>query len=134
MALAPRIPRATPGRSQVKADARKERVAKPHMDMVRGLQICAATNQRGPVDVHHLMRGVTRGMGMKAAGRYVVPLAHDVHMEVTATGNPEAALMERYGLDARSLADALWRYQGDERKMFRAVWRHFAAARARRGD
>ena len=133
MVLAPRIPRAVPGRSQVKAEARKERIAKPHMDMVRSIQMCAATGKLGRVDVHHLMRGVPRGMGMKAPGRYVIPLCREVHDEITPTPNPEQVLMIRYGLDARALADALWQHRGDLDRMSRAVGRHYLDAQQRMG-
>ena len=133
MGLAPRIPRAVPGKSVIKTEARKERIAKPHMDMVRAIQMCAATGRIGAVDVHHLMRGegVVRGMGMKAPGRYVIPLCRRVHDEITPTPNPEQVLMNRYGLDARALADALWQHRGNLNRMSRAVGRHYLDARQR---
>lgn len=118
----------------MKAEARKERIAKPHMDMVRSIQMCAATGKIGCVDVHHLMRGegVVRGMGMKAQGRYVIPLCRAVHDEITPTPNPEQVLMNRYGLDARALADALWQHRGDLDRMSRAVGRHYLDAQQRK--
>lgn len=131
MALPPRIPRATPDKSATKAAAKKARIAVPHMKLVRTLP-CAATGKLGPSEVHHLMRGVERGTGMKAAGRYVIPLCHAVHVEITPHGDPEAVLMSRYGIDARALADALWAATGDPLAMHRAVLRASQDAAMRR--
>lgn len=132
MALPPRIPREAPGRSAVKTEYKRERTAAAHVRMVGQIGICAATGREMKTDAHHLMRGVDRGTGMKAAGRYTIPLGHDVHMEITTTGNPEAVLMERYGLDARALADALWAVSGDEEAMRRITIRAAQEARLHR--
>ncbi len=131
MPLQPRIPRPSPIRSKAKAQAKKDRTSAEHMANVRATMLCAATEQDGPVDVHHLMRGVTRGMGLRAAGKHTVPLSHSVHMDATGTGDPEGYLMERYGLDCRALADALWQHR-DEPGTFRdIVRRHYLRARER---
>lgn len=122
MALAPRIPRAVPGKSVAKAEAKKTREAKEHLKFVRTLP-CCATGKPGPSDPHHLMRGADRDGGRKSSGRYTIPLCRKVHDEITPHGDPEAVLMERYGVDARALADALWAVTGDPLAMHRAVLR-----------
>ena len=107
MSLPPRIPRAKSVKSVVKIEAKKTREARAHVELVKMLP-CCATGQIAPSDPHHLMRGVERGTGMKAAGRYVIPVCRRVHDEIQPNGDPEVVLMERYGIDARALADALW--------------------------
>jgi len=126
----PRIPRTVPGKSNVKAEQKKERTAADHFEMVKSLP-CCVTGNPPKNDGHHLMRGVERGMGIKAAGRYTIPLRHDIHVEITPKGDPEAFLMERYGVDARALADALWSVSGDYDAMERAVIRAFQDAQRR---
>lgn len=128
--LAPRISRAVPGKSVVKAELRKEREALGHVKLVKTLP-CAATGKVGPNDAHHLMRGVDRGTSIKAAGRYVIPLCRKVHEEITPQGDPEAVLLERYGVTARELADALWSVSPDVAAMQRIVMRHYFEARQR---
>lgn len=127
-----RIPREVPGKSVVKEEYKRERTAAAHVRMVGQIGICAATGHEMKTDAHHLMRGVDRGAGMKAAGRYTIPLGHDVHMEITPNGFPEFVLMEKYGLDARALADALWAVSGDEEAMRRITIRAAQDAKRRR--
>lgn len=119
----PRIPRTVPGKSLVKEEYKRERTAEAHVKAVGAIGICAATGRVMKTDAHHLMRGVERGTGYKAAGRYTIPLGRDVHTEITPKGDPEAYLMEKYGLDARALSDALWSASGDPDAMERATIR-----------
>lgn len=122
MALPARIQRRSPAKSAAKADERKQREARWHVDLVKMLP-CCATGAPAPSDPHHLMRGVERGMGMTAAGRYVIPLSRVVHDEIQPNGDPEAVLMERYGIDGRALADGLWAASPDLAAMLRVVVR-----------
>jgi hypothetical protein len=128
-----RIPRDVPAKSRVKAEAKRERIDAAHMKAVRAIGICAATGRVMPVDVHHLMRAEPgcRGMGLKSPGRHTIPLGRDVHMEITPKGDPEAYLMEKYGLDARALAKALRTVSGDADAMERATIRASQDARTR---
>lgn len=130
-----RIPRTVPGKSAVKAEAKKQREARSHVDLVKMLP-CCATNKHAPSDPHHLMRvgPSERGLGMKTPGRWTIPLSRGVHSEITDTPDPEAALMERYGVDARALAEALWSVSPDVKKMLRAVQRAYWDAQIRRGE
>jgi hypothetical protein len=131
MALQPRIPRTVPGKSVAKAEERKTREARFHVEIVKTLP-CCATGKAGLSDAHHLMRGVERGMGLTAAGRYVIPLCRAVHDEIQPNGDPEAVLMARYGVAARELADALWAASPDVGAMLRVVVRHHQDAQRRR--
>ena len=133
MALAPRIARQVTGPSLVRKEERRNRLAAAHVELVRQLP-CAATLSPPRNDPHHLMRGVDRGTSLKAAGRYTIPLRHDIHMEITPHGDPEAVLMARYGVAARELADALWAVSGDLDAMTRVVERHHQEARRRAGN
>ena len=134
MSLKPRIPRTSPQKSVAKAEQKKERTARGHVDLVKGLGVCAASGLIGPVDPHHLMRGVERGMSMTAGGRYTIPLCREIHDKAQRNGDPEAWLMEHYGLDCRALADALWAVSGDETAMMRAVYRANGDAMVRRSS
>ena len=62
-------------------------------------------------------------MGMTTAGRWTIPLCRKVHDEITPHGDPEAVLMERYGVDARAVAEALWAASPDIKAMQRIVQR-----------
>lgn len=127
----PRIPREVPAKSAVKDQYKRERTAAAHVRMVKQIGVCSATGREMETDSHHLMRGVERGTSYSAAGRYVIPLGRDVHDEIQPNGNPEAILMQRYGLDARALADALWSVSGDEEAMRRITIRAAEDARRR---
>ena len=129
--LPPRIFRASPARSAAKAEAKRAHLDRRHVDLVAEIGICAATGRICKTDPHHLMRDVVRGMSYKAAGRYTIPLSRKVHDEITATGDPEVALLERYGLLARELADALRAVSPDLDAMRRATRRAFQDAQGR---
>ena len=126
MALPARISRDVPGRSAVKEQAKKEREAASHVRLVGNLT-CPITGATSNVDAHHLMRPEpgARGMGLKSAGRWTIPLHRSIHEEITRQGDPEAYLMERYGLDARALTAALWTVSPDVEEMERVVFRAF---------
>lgn len=125
----PRIARAPIPRSSVREDERRARLAPDHLRMVRDLP-CVVTGRLDGVEAHHLCEGMDgRGMGRRAEDRWTVPLHRDVHAAAHATGIPETWLMERFGIDARALAEALWRCRGDAAGMERVVLRARQAAR-----
>jgi len=130
MALPARIGRDIPGKSVVKAEEKKTRVAADHLGLIRKLSCCAC-GAPPRSDPHHLMRGGDRGGNRTSSGRYTIPLCRKHHEEITPHGNPEAVLMARYGIDARALADSLWSVSGDVDAMERAVFRAHQDARQR---
>jgi hypothetical protein len=134
MSLRARIPRDVPGKSQVKAEAKRERTAAGHVELIRQLP-CAVTGAPPRSDPHHLMRTGepgARGMSLTTAGKWTIPLCRKVHDEITKKGEPEEFLMEKYGLDARALAQSLWRVSGDLEAMERVVFRATNEARKHR--
>ena len=135
MMLPPRIFRSSPAKSAAKEEAKVKREARSHVELIKMLP-CCATGKYGPSDPHHLMRvgPGERGMGLTTAGRWTIPLCRKVHAEITPHGDPEAALMERYGVDARALASALWSVSPDIKAMQRLVQRATWDARIRRGE
>ena len=128
-----RIPRKVPGKSRVKAEAKKAWRAEDHLANVRATRLCAATHWQGPVEVHHLKQGMDRGMSLRSEGRYTIPLRHDVHMAAEASGATEDFLMREYGIDARALADALWAKRKTPEAMWATVSRHYWDAQLRKG-
>lgn len=76
-------------------------------------------------DPHHLQRGLPtkeRGMGWRAADRYLVPLCRGCHTWVESTGDDEAQLAS-IGITGRYIALALWTVRGDAAAMLRVVER-----------
>lgn len=130
--LAPRIPRQVVGKSKVKAEMKRERTAAGHVELIRQLP-CAATLTPPRSDPHHMMRvgPGERGLSMTTAGRWTIPLSRRVHIEITPHGDPEAVLLERYGVLHRELSIALWAASPDLDAMERIVERHFQDARRR---
>lgn len=131
MALPPRIARQRTAKSAVKQVHKRDRAARPHVELVKLLP-CAVCGRPGPGDAHHLMRGVERGMGLTAAGRYTIPLCRAHHDEAQRHGDPEAVLMKRHGVDARALAEALWAVSGDIGAMQRVAFRAHQESAQRR--
>lgn len=81
-----------------------------HLAFIASL-VCAVCGAPGPVP-HHLLRGVVRGMGMRAGDQWVVPLCPEHHRELHAGGN-ETEFFIRYGIDPKALAYALYDCTGD---------------------
>jgi len=131
VSLPPRISHKQVTRSVVKAEAKKEREAKGHCKLV-GILYCCATMKPGPSDVHHLMDAGDRGLSYKAAGRYTIPLCREVHSEITDKPYPEEWLLQKYGVLARELADALWAASPDPVAMQRVVLRAYQDAQRRK--
>ena len=76
-------------------------------------------------DPHHLLGnldGLPKGMGRRAEDRWAVPLCRRDHNAAHAAGDDEAWFAS-LGIEARSLASALWRSSGDDQAGERIVFR-----------
>lgn len=82
-----------------------------HMEFVARLP-CCLTGYHG-VQVHHLLRGVVRGTGMRARDCEVLPICPTLHAALHHDGN-ETRFLESHGLrNAVELAKVLWEHTGD---------------------
>ena len=91
--------------------------------MVRSLPCCLpGCGSHG--DAHHLLRigGLPKGTGRKNEDRWAIPVCRAHHDAAHRAGNDEAWFAGQ-GIQARDLANALWRVTGDLDAMKRAVWR-----------
>ena len=61
-----------------------------------------------PVQVHHLLRGGNRGMGMRNGDDMTIPLCFRHHTELHAAGN-ETAFLGMFGINGPKLAAQHWR-------------------------
>lgn len=120
MSLAPRIARTVP------RSVRQERPgdSKAHLSDIRRLPCCVPGCGSGG-DAHHLLRigGLPKGTGRKNEDRYAIPLCRVHHDAAHAAGNDEAWFAGQ-GIQARDLADALWKNRDDLDAMQRVLWRH----------
>lgn len=76
-------------------------------------------------DPHHLlgnMDGQPKGMSRKNEDRYALPVCRRDHDTAHAAGDDEAWFTAQ-GIDARSVAAALWRASGDDQVGERIVFR-----------
>lgn len=110
MPLSPRISRSVP-----------QPVRQPRAGDSRGYIIwlgtlpCFVTGSDPSDDPHHLMRGTpagSRGMGLRAADRYALPVCRWIHDAAHASGDDEAMFTE-LGFDVRALTSELWGLRGD---------------------
>lgn len=86
-----------------------------HLDFVRSLPCCLCRHPligKAKSHAHHLLRGVTRGMGMKASDRKVIPLCDLHHFALHADGN-ETRYLREHGVNGPFLADALYAATGN---------------------
>lgn len=86
-----------------------------HLSMLR--QLCCAVYQTpGPSDPHHLMRidSASRGMALRNADRYAIPLSRKAHDELHASKLGEEDFLASKGVDGRGLALALWTQRDGE--------------------
>lgn len=100
-----------------------------HVAMVRRLP-CCVTGFRHNVDAHHLLKvgdGLPKGMSRRNEDKWVIPLHHDLHMELHDRAGNEEAFLAGMGIDGRALARALWANRGDldacERIIFNTLQR-----------
>ena len=119
MALAPRTTIGRHKRPEREPDPRKDR---NHMAALAALP-CVACGRR-PVVVHHLLRvdGHSRGMGIKNADKWGLPLCPDCHDALHADGDEEAWLAD-HDIDGRATCRALFKRTGDPEAMLRITER-----------
>lgn len=106
----------------------REGMSPSHLAMVRDLTCCVCGSGLN-IHAHHLLRADpnSRGMGMKNADRWAIPLCQRDHDALHQHGGEEEFLME-HGIDGRALAAALWAERGDVDGMRRVAFR-FAQTR-----
>jgi hypothetical protein len=117
MSLPPRIAREVPRA----APRLRPGMSAGHLAFIRRLPCCVCGREPGG-EAHHLLRVEGRGMGMKAADRWAVPLCRVHHQSLHDKGGEEAWFAAR-GIDARALAERLWRVSGDDQQGARASLR-----------
>lgn len=105
-----------------KVNFRDERpgMSPDHLALVRKLPCCVCFKTPGG-EPHHIkdQPDKERGMGLKSTDRWTVPLCHEHHIhgvELAGTRNELKWFKER-GVDALTLAQALWKSTGDLPKM-----------------
>jgi len=91
--------------------------------MVRDLTCCVCGSGL-EIHAHHLLRAEPggRGMALKNADRWAIPLCRAHHDALHGHGGEEEYLAER-GIDGRALASALWAERGDAAAMRRVMFR-----------
>jgi hypothetical protein len=97
----------------------KRETCEKHLRFVAGLPCCIC-RRAGDTQVHHLLRGVVRGMGMKAADRHVIPVCTIHHAAIHAHGD-EAEFLALRNIDGPALAAALWSVSGDHDEAVRIM-------------
>ncbi|MFM7010620.1 MAG: hypothetical protein ACKO0Z_15045 [Betaproteobacteria bacterium] len=98
-----------------------------HLACIRKLPCCTCLKMPGG-QVSHIKDtpDKERGMGLKSSDKWAVPQCNDCHIngvERVGTRN-ELAWFKTRGVDALSLASALWHSTGDIPKMTRIVIEH----------
>lgn len=111
---------------RAKVNFRDERpgMSPEHLALVRKLPCCVCFKTPGG-EPHHLKDTPEkeRGMGLRSSDQWSVPMCHDDHIhgvELAGTRNELKWFKDR-GVDALSLAQALWKSTGDLPKMTRIV-------------
>ncbi len=96
-----------------------------HLDCIRACQCCVCEHPPRS-EAHHLKAGTgERGMGVRSTDKHSVPLCSTCHQEVEAAGaKNEKFWFTSRGLDALSLALALWASTSDVDQMQRIVRAH----------
>ncbi len=109
MKLPPRIAREV-ARPEPKV---REGMNAGHLAFVRSLP-CACCHREPAGEAHHLLRvqAGARGMGLKAADRWAIPLCQEHHTALHRHGGEETWLAT-HGVDGRALAARLWSVSGD---------------------
>ena len=116
------------GRHKRPPKQKREGDSEPHLALIRRLPCCVC-GHFGATKAHHLLRvtGKSRGMGMKNADKWAIPLCNDppngCHRRLHACGNEEAWLTAVGHIDGRALAAALWKRTGDYEAMLRIIER-----------
>lgn len=97
-----------------------------HLFLIRQLWCCVG--HKRPVDAHHLQGGPCRkdrGLGLKSADKWALPLDHDLHMLLHSRGSRnEYDFFWEHRIDPYALAAALWAATGDIGRMSRVLTAH----------
>lgn len=119
-------------RSKVKASDKRPGMSDDHLACIRKLPCCVCLKMPGG-EAHHLKDtpDKERGMGLRSTDKWAVPACHADHVDgVEKVGSRnELAWFKARGVDALSLATALWHSTGDVPKMTRIVIEHHGAKR-----
>jgi hypothetical protein len=99
-------------------------MSREHITLVSMLPSCISGLR--PCDPHHLRVKEERGVGLRATDRWCVPLTREEHRLVHTVGSrlEEDWFAER-GVDARKLAEDLWKATGDLVRMSEIVEEHY---------
>jgi hypothetical protein len=94
-----------------RARDRRPGMSETHLERIRLLPCCISGRLTG-VEAHHLKAGPARGergIGLKSADWWAVPLHWELHAELERLGSRrEPGWFGQYGLDPYPLAQALW--------------------------
>lgn len=93
------------------AKRQKRETDERHLNFIRSLPCCLC-HHAPRSRAHHLLRGVTRGTGMKAPDRKTIPLCEAHHLALHADGN-ETRFLREHGVNGPFLADALYAATGN---------------------
>ncbi len=79
-----------------------------HLSNVRHMPCCCC-GAAAPSQPHHLLRGVPRGMGLKASDCWVIPLCYMCHSDLHDREGNEIEFLQSWGVDGKALSLRLWR-------------------------
>jgi hypothetical protein len=124
-----RIARSVP----IVPERKREGMSSAHLSRVRALPCLACGYSSRAMHAHHLKRAVPHNDGKGGAGRtsadkWAVPACFVCHAAMHGHGDDEEWLASR-GIDARSIAEALWRERGNDDAMMRIVERSLLSRR-----
>lgn len=85
-----------------------------HRDWVRGHQCCVTGCDQMPIEVAHINRASTRGIGQKSSDGQTVSLCRDHHSE---SHRGERTFETKYGLDLMALAKEFYRRSPHKSKL-----------------
>lgn len=97
----------------------KRETSGKHLSFVRSLPCCICRRSVN-VEAHHLLRGVVRGMGLKAADRWAIPLC-DIHHQGLHMHGDETEFLSLKAIDVPALAAALWSVSGNYQEAVRII-------------
>ena len=96
-----------------------------HLANVRELP-CAVCGKAPPSECHHVKTAEGGGMGMRVSDRWVIPLCAEHHcngVEKAGSKN-EVSWFQKRGVDALTLASALWANRHDYEQMAKVLHVH----------
>ena len=107
----------------------REGMSSSHTDNLALCCCCACGIEDGTVVGHHMMHvSASRGTGLKAPDQWAIPLCMRCHSACHSYGDDETYLTLA-GVDARSVARALWTARGDVSDLQRVAFRSAQGAR-----